>query len=141
MLKPQLALEYQWRQKVSVAEAHDNVDITWPSHHADMKRGPAFKACMFTLLPLLRDRAHSVATVLHVMDKIRDAVKLLNHGQVPVITADQPIYAIVKQILWQWPEDYGENQFLIMFRGLHIEMTVAFTRFSSSKTWMDRSSC
>jgi len=32
-------------------------------------------------------------TVRHVMDKIRDAVRLLNPGQVPVITADQPIYA------------------------------------------------
>ena len=30
-------------------------------------------------------------TVRHVMDKFRDAVRLLNPGQVPVITADQPI--------------------------------------------------
>ena len=58
------------------------------------------------------------------MDKIRDAVRLFNPGQVPVITADQPIYATAKQIQWQWPEDYGESQFLIMFGGLHIEMTV-----------------
>jgi len=57
------------------------------------------------------------------MDKIRDAVMLLNPGQVPVITADQPIYATAKQIQWQWPEDYGERHFLIMFGGLHIEMT------------------
>ena len=58
------------------------------------------------------------------MDKIRDAVRLFNPGQVPVITADQSIYATAKQIQWQWPEDYGESQFLIMFGGLHIEMTV-----------------
>ena len=58
------------------------------------------------------------------MDKIRDAVRLFNPGQVPVITADQPIYATAKQIQWQWPEDYGESQFLIMFGGLHIEITV-----------------
>ena len=59
-------------------------------------------------------------TVRHVMDKIRNAVMLLNPGQVPVITADQPIYATAKQIRWQWPEDYGESHFLIMFGGLHI---------------------
>ena len=54
------------------------------------------------------------------MDKIRDAVsQLLNPGQVPGVTADQPIYATVKQ----WPEDCGESHFLIMFRGLHLEMT------------------
>ena len=57
------------------------------------------------------------------MDKIRDAVRLLNPGQVPVITVDQPIYATAKQIQWHWPEDYGESHFLIMFGGLHIEMT------------------
>jgi len=54
------------------------------------------------------------------MDKIRNAVRLLNPGQVPVITADQPIYATAKKIQWQWPEDYGESHFLIMFGGLHI---------------------
>ena len=74
------------------------------------------------------------------MDKIRDAVRLFNPGQVPVITADQPIYAKAKQIQWQWPEDYGESQFLIMFGGLHIEMTVAFTWFLPSRQWEGRSS-
>lgn len=49
-------------------------------------------------MPLLRDPAHSVATVRHVMDKVRDAVQFLNPGQVPVLTADQPIYAVAKQI-------------------------------------------
>ena len=123
ILKPQMALELEWLQKVSITEVHDSVNLTWSSHHADKKRGPAFKACISALMPLLRDQAHSVATVRHVMDKIRDAVRLLNPGQLPVITADQPIYATAKQIQWQWPEDYGESHFLIMFGGLHIEMT------------------
>ena len=57
------------------------------------------------------------------MDKIKDAVHILNPGQVPVITADQPIYAIAKQIQWKWPDEYGEEHFVIMFCGLHIEMT------------------
>jgi len=52
------------------------------------------------------------------MDKIRDTVSFLN----PVIAADQPLFALAKQIQWQWPEEYGENKFVIMFGGLHIEM-------------------
>ena len=32
------------------------------------------------------------------------------------------MYAVLKQIQWQWPEQYGENKFVIMFGGLHIEM-------------------
>ena len=74
------------------------------------------------MLPLLRDEANSVATICHVMDRIRDTVRLLNPGQIPVITADQPIFATAKQIQWQWPETYGEDKFVIMFGGLHIEM-------------------
>ena len=46
----------------------------------------------------------------------------MNPGQVPVIAADQPLFAMVKQIQWQWPDSYGESQFVIMFGGLHIEM-------------------
>eukprot|EP00745_Piridium_sociabile_P027883 TRINITY_DN44892_c0_g1_i4.p1 TRINITY_DN44892_c0_g1~~TRINITY_DN44892_c0_g1_i4.p1 ORF type:complete len:307 (+),score=64.28 TRINITY_DN44892_c0_g1_i4:780-1700(+) len=57
------------------------------------------------------------------MDKVRDTVAFLNPGQTPVITADQPLYALAKQIQWHWPEHYGEDKLVIMFGGLHIEMT------------------
>ena len=56
------------------------------------------------------------------MDKVKEILAYLNPNQIPVITADQPIYAVLKQIQWQWPEQYGENKFVIMFGGLHIEM-------------------
>ena len=57
-----------------------------------------------------------------MMDKIKDIVSFLNPGQVSVIAADQPIYAVAKQVQWHWPKNYGEDKFLIMFGGLHIEM-------------------
>ncbi|KAK5868005.1 hypothetical protein PBY51_012452 [Eleginops maclovinus] len=38
------------------------------------------------------------------------------------MTAEQPIYALAKQIQWHWPEQYGEDKFVIMFGGLHIVM-------------------
>ena len=43
------------------------------------------------------------------MEKIQEVVQYLNPGQIPVVTADQPIYAVAKQIQWHWPEQYGEN--------------------------------
>ena len=51
-----------------------------------------------------------------------NCVQKLNPAQVPVITLDQPLYAIAKKIQWNWPENYGENQFVIVLGGLHIEM-------------------
>ncbi|KAJ8406047.1 hypothetical protein AAFF_G00309350 [Aldrovandia affinis] len=120
LLRPQLAMEYEWLEKVTVTDGP--VDVTWSAHHASQKRGKPFEVSITSLLPLLQDQAHSVATVKHVMDKIKEIVAFLNPGQVPVIAADQPIYAVAKQVQWHWPEIYGEDKFVIMFGGLHIEM-------------------
>ena len=58
----------------------------------------------------------------HGMDIVKNAVDNLNPGQVPIITADQPLYTLCKQIQWRWPGRYGEDCFIVMFGGLHIEM-------------------
>eukprot|EP00795_Rhopilema_esculentum_P009827 gene9827-18400_t len=55
------------------------------------------------------------------MDNILDIVTYLNPSQIPVVAADQPLYALAKQIQGQWPE-YGENKFVIIFGGPHVEM-------------------
>ena len=47
----------------------------------------------------------------------------VNPGQTPVITVDQPLYAKMKQIQWSMPSNYGEDKFVIMFGGFHIELT------------------
>lgn len=96
------------------------MNVTWSAHHASKKRGTPFEVSIASLLPLLRDEAHSVSTIRHVMDRIKEIVEFLNPGQVPAIAANQPIYALAKQIQWHWPELYGA--FVIMFGGLHIEM-------------------
>ena len=50
------------------------------------------------------------------------SVHELNQGEMPTITLDQPLYAITKRIQWTWPEQYGEDQFIVILGGLHIEM-------------------
>ena len=74
------------------------------------------------LLPLFPDHSKSVAMIRHSMDVINKAVQEINPGQVPVITLDQPLYAIAKTIQWNWPANYGEKHFIIILGGLHIEM-------------------
>ena len=120
--KPDLSPEFEWLQMVILTEGTGALNVTWSTHHARKKRSPDFEVTIASLLPLLRDAAHTVATVRHVMEKIQEVVQYLNPGQIPVVTADQPIYAVAKQIQWHWPEQYGENRFVIMLGGLHIEM-------------------
>ena len=60
--------------------------------------------------------------IRHSMDVVKQAVEIVNPGQIPIITVDQPLYAVAKQIQWSWPATHGEDHFIVMFGGLHIEM-------------------
>lgn len=54
-------------------------------------------------------------------------------GQVPVIATDQSIDTVAYPIVWHWPEDYGEGNFVIMYIGRHIEMVEL-----TLKQWVDK---
>ena len=62
--------------------------------------------------------------VKHGMDIQKDITNYLNPGQTPVITFDQPLFALGKYVQWKWPESYEEKFFVVMFGGLHIEMAL-----------------
>ena len=100
LLRPQLSQEYEQLEKILVIEEVDGaVNHIWSAHHVSQKRNPEFEVSITSFLPLLRDQAHSVATVMHIMQKVCDTVAHLNPGQVPVITADKPIYTLAKQVV------------------------------------------
>ena len=61
------------------------------------------------------------------MDVVKNALEHVNPGQTPVVTLDQPLFALAKQIQWKWPEKYGEDKMVVMFGGLHIEIAALKT--------------
>ena len=61
--------------------------------------------------------------VKHRLTVIQNIVHKVNPGQIP-ITADQPVYALLKQIQWKLSNDFGEDAFIIMMGGLQIEMAM-----------------
>ena len=78
--------------------------------------------------------------IRHSMDVVKNAVEHVNPGQTPVVTLDQSLFALAKQIQWKWPEKYGEDKMVVMFGGLHIEMAALKTlgdwlRGSGYKPW------
>jgi len=52
----------------------------------------------------------------------KKAVDILNPGQVPIITVEQPLFTIAKQIQWNWTASHGEDRFIVKFGGFHIAM-------------------
>ena len=123
-----LLLFHSWlehlRQLLDTNTLHWNEIISLPayysSHQALMLEDS--NVALTSLLPLFHEQAKSVAMIRHSMDIAETAVETLNTGQVPVITCDQPLYALAKQIKWNWQTTHGENHFVVMFGGLHIEM-------------------
>lgn len=59
----------------------------------------------------------------HSMDIVKTAIDRLNPGQIPIIAFDQPLYALAKQIQWNWPTTHGEGQFVTLLL-VGFEMTV-----------------
>jgi len=51
--------------------------------------------------------------VKHGMDVIMKATELVNPAQIPVLTLDQPLYTIAKQMQWAWPSIYGEEKYVV----------------------------
>ena len=73
-----------------------------------------------TLMPLLEESINSTSMVRHCMNLISELTNHLNSGQVTVITADQPVFAIGKQVEWNYPEKF--KNLVWMLGPLHIEM-------------------
>ena len=72
------------------------------------------------LLPVLPDSINSFAMVHHCSKVLVVITNKLNPGQQPVITVDQPVYALGKEIQWRYPTEFG--QIVWMLGPLHIEM-------------------
>ena len=69
------------------------------------------------------------------MDVISKTVQYFNPEQAPVMACDQPLFAITKQIQWISPNSYGEDLYVIMLGGLHLEMTA----WKGLGKWLDSS--
>ena len=98
--------------------------ISWAAYHASIQEAATPPAAITSLVPLFPHSAHSVAMIKHAMSIVQAAVQHLNPGQVPVLTADQPLYAIAKQIQWSYPTSLSEEHLVVMFGGLHIENAI-----------------
>ena len=68
------------------------------------------------LMPLLLENAHATALLSRVMNLVKKAVERLNPNQTPVLTMDQPLPAVAKEIQWLWPDSFSNNNIVIMIR-------------------------
>ena len=89
-----------------MSEAVQSVDdpIGWVAFHANAQQPRDFDVTITSLLPLFPDDSKYVAMIRHSMDVVQRVAHLLNPGEVPVLTLDQPLFTIAKKIQWYWPD-------------------------------------
>ena len=128
MLPQSWKKETSWLETMAIKIKKDKIEksdcVSWAAYHASQQPPLNRLLTNIALLPLFHENANYVAMILHSMNMVKKTVNQLNPGQVPVLTMDQPLYAIAKQIQWNWPETHGEAHIVIMFGGLHIEMNL-----------------
>ena len=102
--------EYRWLENTRhVLEENtelENIILSWAAYHAKHQESRHQVITPTALLPLFQESAHTVAMIKHSMDVVKSAVEHLNREQIPVLTFDQPLFALAKQIQWKWPEKY-----------------------------------
>ena len=103
------------------ADTSNDMRTSWAAFHCSLD-GRDRPLDTSALLPLFPEEAKSTAMIRHSMDIVTKAIQYLNAGQVPVITCDQPLYAVAKQIQWYFVDTHGENRLVVVLGGLHIEM-------------------
>ena len=134
-----LGPQYKWlehaKQLLGQADLDEDNFISWAAYHASLQAPIVDPPATIALMPLFLENAHSVAMIKHSMNVVKEAVQHLNPGQVSVIAMDQPLFAIAKTIQWDFPYTHGEEQFVIMFGGLHIEMAA----FKTLGDWLEGS--
>ena len=102
LVKSAIADEKKWQNTAHrlVSEAVQTVDdpIGMAAFHANAKQPRDFDVTITSLLPLFPDDSKSLAMIRHSTDVAQRAAHLLNPGQVPVLTLDQPLFTIAKKI-------------------------------------------
>lgn len=91
-------------------------NVSWSAYHANRQTENDFQNGISTLLPLFM--------MAHALNIIAGIVQHLNPGQIPFATMDQPLYAVGKQLQWDFPETFGEDKFVLILGGLHTEMAI-----------------
>ena len=77
-----------------------------------------------SMLPIFYEKSATPAMMKHSLQIVKDLTEHLNPGQIPVIAADQPLYAEIKYIQWALPDIFGTNKMVAIMGGLHIEMSL-----------------
>ena len=127
------ATEFIFKDGVELA-----APVGWAAFHAQAIQEPVFpiESAVLNIWP---DKASTPSMQKHSMETAISVTNKLNPGQIPVLTVDEPLYAICKQLQLQHPDSLGEDKIFIMLGQLHIEICIQnmLAMLLESSGWSD----
>ena len=123
---PSSSVEERWVTHAQSIFEKDNFSqgdtVSWAAFCASNQSLMDRLPCITSMLPIFRNKASTSPMIYHAMSVIQRATEKLNPGQTPVITLDQPLYAIAKGIQWDQNTEFNEDNYLVFLGPLHSEM-------------------
>ena len=113
--------------------------ISWAAYNAGKFKKVSKSLTQSALLPIFQEEAASVSMIFHTMKVAKRLTHQTNEDQTPVLTGDQPLYAIAKKVQWMCPELFGEDKFVVMLGAMHAELSglKALGSWLSGSGWVE----
>ena len=91
-----MVVSHQRSDKNGQLVAYEN--LFWAAYHVSSSSNQHYtKSMSYVSLAIAYEDSKSVAMLCHEMKIVKNAVNYLNPGQIPIVTADQPLYTLCKQ--------------------------------------------
>ena len=118
--------EITWMKKVLHVVRKDEVinkgsNISWAAFNAGNEVQKKKDIVHSQMLPVFTEASNTPAMVKHCLTVIIKAHAYTNPGEIPWVTADQPLYALFKTIQWRFPETHGEQLIVAVLGAMHTE--------------------
>ena len=97
------------------------MNISRSAYFASLQEYVPKTPAITTLLPMFRERLLLLERGMNIIKQLTNHV---NPGQIPVLTVDQPLYAIANKIQWSWTTEYGERHDTVLMSGIQVEMNI-----------------
>ena len=129
IFKDEILHEAEWldcvNESIHTESVNVHQNVTWYAFHANRSDhiGKPYQ-CIEAILPLFHAKAATPEMIRHGMELIKKLTVDLNPTQIPVTTVDQPLYDLAKKNQWTFPDSLGEDRFVVLLGGLHIEMAL-----------------
>ena len=87
--------------------------LSFSGYHTEKDTAPAPTPWITGLCPMFDEKAATATMMYHTIKIVSSTILKLNPNQIPIIVGGQPIFSLLKQVQWRYPETYREDKLVI----------------------------